>query len=311
MEFFKKINMWGNDIENCPSIENNKKAIGDVDDLKGLGVEALSKAILMLDGRFMKSIDFDAATQKMNIHYKNGSTYTASLAEFIAAFLQSLQFGSIVVTDSKPTYSKGTITYYKNGVKSTTTDIKTQFFYKVGTVWNDLMFSSTGDEINISTNLDLTGYIKDSDLLTSYVDGQADENKKPVSVTALNKLYELIKSKFADIKKVDNLTSSIELEKVVVNKYTTSLYKTGYGVADFFANMTFTCDGTSYSAKLGTLPEKCRPLTDVCMNMVTNNGVPCYTYVNASGTFGLTLCDTKAKLTSDGIRVTIPFVIKE
>lgn len=309
MEFYQKINMRGNDIENCPSINNNKKAIGDIDDLKGIGIETLSKAILMLDGRFMKSIDFDATTQKMNIHYKNGSIYTASLAEFIAAFLQGLQFGSIVVADSKPTYSEGTITYYKNGVKSTTTDIKTQFFYQIDTTWNDLMFSSTGDEINISTNLDLTGYLKDTDLLTAYVEGQKDDNTKPVSVTALNNLYILISSKFADIKKVVNLTSSIVLENVIKSKYTTSLYKTGYGVANFFMNMTFACDGTNYTVKLGTLPEECRPLTDICMNCVTNNGEPCYAYINASGAFGLTLCDTQKRLNSDGIRVTVPFVI--
>ena len=72
-------------------------------------------------------------------------------------------------------------------------------------------------------------------------------------------------------------------------------------------NITFN-ESNSYTIKLGTLPEGCRPYKSVAHNTVSNNGIPCYAYINTDGTFGVTKCDSSTSWKADGIRALFLFI---
>ena len=70
---------------------------------------------------------------------------------------------------------------------------------------------------------------------------------------------------------------------------------------NFCINITINTE-CSY-ASFGVLPEICRPKNNISCNMMSNNGVPCYVYIDANGSFGVRVIGTTNKLkSSDGVR---------
>lgn len=116
-----------------------------------------------------------------------------------------------------------------------------------------------------------------------------------------------LKKQFDAYDTCENYTSMIEQEEVVKYIYTTTLLKLHNRIASFMMNITFK-EKDSYTIKLGTLPEGCRPYKSVAHNTVSNNGIPCYAYINADGTFGVTRCDSSTSWKEDGIRVLFLFI---
>lgn len=85
---------------------------------------------------------------------------------------------------------------------------------------------------------------------------------------------------------VVDYTSSINKNDEVISKiWELQLHKVG-SIAVFVLNVSVTELGrTKY---IGTLQEGIRPAHDISYNTVTNKGDPCYFFVNANGSFGIT-----------------------
>lgn len=116
-----------------------------------------------------------------------------------------------------------------------------------------------------------------------------------------------LKEKFDAFDTCENYTSKIQKTDYVKAIYTTTLLKLHNRIGSFMMNITFK-ETDSYTIKLGTLPEGCRPYKSVAHNTVSNNGIPCYAYINTDGTFGVTRCDSSTSWKEDGIRALFLFI---
>lgn len=109
------------------------------------------------------------------------------------------------------------------------------------------------------------------------------------------------KNKYDSFCKITDFTSDIALTEYVSKLWTTYVRRQGDMVV-FNFNITFTTN-SGFRVKLGTLPQNCRPIKSVGVNTITNNGIPCYIYVNEDGTFGVTAPNNNLSISAeDGCR---------
>lgn len=63
-----------------------------------------------------------------------------------------------------------------------------------------------------------------------------------------------------------------------------------------------------YTCEVLTLDEDIRPPESVASNTTTNDGHPCYVFVDANGKVGITLVDANQTFAeNDGVRISIPY----
>lgn len=173
--------------------------------------KAVYDEVAKINGKFMKDMTLTGSTKELKLTYNNGRVYTVDLTAFISAIINGMAFGSIITVDAKPTCASGTITYVKGGSTLTTTNLHTTFLWEDNGEWKHTMFSSDGDEVTFSTDIDLTGYLTIAQGDSKYVakndmSTTIDSTSTNSKVATAKAVYDFgdnfrLKSKVADVPK--------------------------------------------------------------------------------------------------------------
>ena len=109
---------------------------------------------------------------------------------------------------------------------------------------------------------------------------------------------------------VIDCTSMFVKSDNVKSMFTTSFMKIG-NIVFVCINMTINKYTGSSRIPLGTLPEELRPVHNQTINTLTNDGTPCYLYIDSNGSIG---CQKMKNVTwndNEGIRASMVYLTKE
>ena len=128
------------------------------------------------------------------------------------------------------------------------------------------------------------------------------------TVTSLSTNFDNLSNEFNDIGGVVDYTDKISFNITNLNnKWSTSIKKVGHTV-NFIIDITVNATSTNI-AELGTLPEEVLTKKSIVCNTISNNGYPCYIYIDPDGTFGFNRSDKLAWTKGDGIRECFNYVV--
>lgn len=107
------------------------------------------------------------------------------------------------------------------------------------------------------------------------------------------------------------ITSEIAWDSTKVEGHDgTALYKVG-SIINFIINATVK-EVSENTVKLGTLPSTANPVQYININCLTNEGTPCFIYVNADGSFGLTKTSVEATWAlGEGVKFCFNYLVTE
>ena len=121
------------------------------------------------------------------------------------------------------------------------------------------------------------------------------------------KLIEYCDTKVSTMEEVQDLSSQIT-QTDIKQSYVLKLQKLKRMI-NFRIDVTTPAVDT-YTIKLGTIPPEFVPSPKITINTISNKGIPCYFFLDADGTFGMTLTDATSKIQDgDGIRESLVYFI--